>query len=99
MTMDICIPKVNKEQLNKTFIFNVFKKLELGIIKNVTIRETDCVFINFSKWFETERNSEILKKLQCGENIYVVYDQKWGWFWKCCIALPLAPSVKRSTFG
>lgn len=91
--MDICIPKVNKEQLDKAFIFNVFKKLQLGIIKNVTIRETGCVFINFSKWFENERNNEILKKLQGGDNIYVVYDQKWGWFWKCCAV------KQRSTFG
>jgi hypothetical protein len=79
----ICIPKVNKEQLNKTFIFNVFKQLGLGFIKTITIHGNGCVFVHFSKWFESERNTEIQKKLLNRENIYVVYDHQWGWFWKC----------------
>jgi len=81
----ICIPKVNKEHLNKSFIFNVFKALGLGFIANITIHGNGCVFIQFSKWFDSERNAEVQKKLLNGENIYVIYDQEWGWFWKCCL--------------
>lgn len=81
----LCIPKVNKEHMNKTFIFNIFKQLGLGFIKNITIHSNGCVFINFSKLFESERNAEIQKKLLNGENIYVIYDKEWGWFWKCCM--------------
>jgi hypothetical protein len=81
----ICIPKVNKEHLNKSFIFNVFKALGLGFISHITIHGNGCVFIQFSKWFDSERNAEVQKKLLNGENIYVIYDQEWGWFWKCCL--------------
>ena len=83
--VDICIPKVNKENLDKTLIFNVFKRLEMGFIKNITIHGNGCVFVQFSKWFDTERNDAIQKKLLNGENVYVIYDQEWGWFWKCCM--------------
>lgn len=83
--ISICIPKVNREHLNKGFIFNIFKKFELGFIKSITIHGNGCVFVYFSKWFESERNTEIQKKLMNGENIYVIYDQEWGWFWKCCM--------------
>lgn len=79
----ICIPRVNKEQLNKQFIFNVFKKLEMGFVKDITIHGNGCVFVYFSKWFENERNNDIKKRLLNDENIYVIYEQEWGWFWKC----------------
>lgn len=81
----ICIPKVNKEHLNKEFIWNVFKQLELGDIKCITIHGNGCVFINFSNWVESEKNNEIQRKLMNKEKIYVIYDKQWGWFWKCCM--------------
>jgi hypothetical protein len=83
MTVSICIPKAPADSLNKSLIFNTFKELQLGMIKNITIHRNGCIFIAFTRWFESERNNDIQKKLLNGENIYVVYDNKWGWFWKC----------------
>ena len=65
----ICIPKVNQQQLNKPFIFNTFKGLALGFVKDIVIHGNGCVFVYFSKWFDSERNNEIKKKLMnCCEN-------------------------------
>ena len=83
--INICIPKVNKECLNKGLIHNAFSRIGLGVIKTITIHGNGCVFVIFSKWFDTERTRDIQKKLLDGENIYVTYDQEWGWFWKCCM--------------
>jgi hypothetical protein len=79
--MNICIPKVNSEHLNKHYIFNAFSRLKLGSISNIVIHGNGCVFIYFSEW----HNAEIKQKLLNEENIYVIHDQQWGWFWKCCL--------------
>jgi hypothetical protein len=97
LEMEICIPKVNKEQLNKPFILNVFKRLELGVIKNVSIRENGCVFISFYNLIDTERNNKIVNRLHEGKKIYVIYDKDWGWFWKCCKAVKHIPNQYKET--
>ena len=83
MSVNICIPKAPADSLDKQLIFNTFKDLQLGIIKNIKIHRNGCVFVMFNRWFDSERNAEIQRKLLNGENIYVIYDNKWGWFWKC----------------
>lgn len=55
----------------------------MGQIKTITIHQNGCVIIHIDTWYDNDRARNIKDKLTNGENIYVIYDSKWGWFWKC----------------
>jgi hypothetical protein len=38
-----------------------------------------CIFIHFNKWFDNENASYVLKRLQNGQEIKIIYDDPWFW--------------------
>lgn len=83
MSVNICIPKVNNESLNKSLIINVFEKINIGHIGNIIIKKSGCVYVYINKWFDNDIANNYKNKLVNGESIYITYDNKYGWFWKC----------------
>ena len=90
----LCIPRTFKN-ISKKRVFAVFKKLNLGWIGRIDVvpktasdgTEFVCVFIHFSRWFDTADTCAFLEKLENSDiAISVVYQEPWFWKIKKCIS-------------
>lgn len=89
----LCIPRTFKN-ISQKRVFAVFKALNLGWIGRIDVvpktaidgTEFVCVFIHFSRWFDTADTRAFLEKLEDGDiDISVVYQEPWFWKIKKCI--------------
>ena len=92
----LCIPRTFKN-IRKERVFAVFKALNLGWIGRIDVvpktasdgTEFVCVFIHFSRWFDTADTRAFLEKLENSDiAISVVYQEPWFWKIKKCIPPP-----------
>ena len=82
----ICIPYV-VNNIPKTYIYNKFKNLNLGIIDKIDCiykKDHKLVYIYFKRWFSSEKAITTKNKLLNGETIYIIYDSG---IWKCSISV------------
>ena len=83
--MSLCIPKVHKS-VKRRYIFNVFKRLDIGHISYVKMAEVrgsgfNMAFIFLNRWKSNERVDKIREVLQSGDCIRIMYS--YPMFWKC----------------
>ena len=92
MKFDICIPKVDKS-VTQSQIYTVFSKLNIGKIGKILIidsfpnnlNSSKIIFITFTQMHDNNRSTFIQNRLNNGNDIKIVYNNKLPWFWKICL--------------
>jgi hypothetical protein len=82
----ICIPYV-MNNISKTYINDVFKSLNLGIINKIDCKykkNYKMIYIHFKEWNSSVKASNIKNKLLNGELIYIIYNSG---IWKCSLSI------------
>jgi hypothetical protein len=81
----ICIPCVD-ESIPKSFIFNVFCKMQIGYIENIVEypvknKEMYKRIVVKLKWNRSELSKYIQSRFEDGKNIKIVYSNTLPWYW------------------
>lgn len=81
--LSLCIPRI-ESGITTEYITAVFTSLDIGIIKNVTLKHAtksngSKAFINFRSWNKNETADKIKHRLENNEPVNIMYQIPWYW--------------------